>query len=147
MALHAINLAIKNIHRVSPFHVVSLDAVKAFDKMWRDGLFYKLMHKIDVFMWRLLYIYYKQSYVIVNIDGVRSEKIKTSEGVKQGGVLSPHLFNFFMNDLLEQGCALNVDALLGKVNVSILAYCDDIIFTVCASGNLNLILKNPYIIA
>ena len=29
----------------TPCHVVSLDAEKAFDKVWRDGLFHKLKEK------------------------------------------------------------------------------------------------------
>ncbi|CAF1123171.1 unnamed protein product, partial [Brachionus calyciflorus] len=30
----------------SKIHLISLDATKAFDKLWRDGLFYKLIGKI-----------------------------------------------------------------------------------------------------
>jgi hypothetical protein len=31
----------------SSCYIVSLDAEKAFDRVWRDGLLYKLMDKID----------------------------------------------------------------------------------------------------
>ena len=31
----------------SNMHIVSLDASKAFDKLWRNGLFYKLIRKVD----------------------------------------------------------------------------------------------------
>ena len=30
------------------------------------------------------------------------KKIKTNDGVKQGGILSGYLFNFYMNSLLEE---------------------------------------------
>ena len=37
--------------------IASLDAEKTFDKTWRDGLFYKLLSKMDNLMWYLLKIY------------------------------------------------------------------------------------------
>ena len=69
-------------------HVVSLDAAKAFDKLWRDGLFYKLISWTEAPIWRLLYHYYAVSCVVVDVDGARSEVFKISEGMKQGGVLA-----------------------------------------------------------
>jgi hypothetical protein len=47
--------------------------------------------------------------------------------VKQGGILSPFLFNFYTNDLLESITKQNIGAQIGKLNVAIIAYCDDII--------------------
>ena len=76
---------------------MSLDATKAFDKLWRAGLFYKLYDRINISLWRAIVSYYKQSKIIVKIQNERSDEYRTNEGVKQGGVLSPHLFNFFIN--------------------------------------------------
>ena len=59
---------------------------------------------------------------MVSVDGVRSNVFKTSEGIKQGGILSPFLFNFFMDSLICEIKDLQVGALLGKSNISILAY-------------------------
>ncbi len=56
----------------------------------------------------------------------RSDKFKINEGVKQGGILSSLLFNFFMDGLLSSLLELNVGALMDGVNTSALAYCDDI---------------------
>ena len=36
----------------------ALDAEKAFDKLWRDGLFFKLINKIDKLSWITLRRYY-----------------------------------------------------------------------------------------
>ena len=81
-------------------HSVSLDASKAFDKLWRNGLFFKLMNHKDPLIWRILYKYYKFSYIIVKVEGFITEPFLTSKGVKQGGILSPFLFNFFLDELL-----------------------------------------------
>ena len=111
----------------SNYHVVSLNASKAFDKLWRSGLFYKLIEWTDSSTWRLLHNYYSKSFVSVVVDGVQSGIFRTREGVKQGGILSPDLFNFFMDKLLDECMSLGVGALLGKLNTSALAYCDDFI--------------------
>jgi len=108
-------------------HVVSLDAAKAFDKLWRDGLFEKLKPVTDPCTWRLLHRYYEESFAVVGLEGFRSDKFKINEGVKQGGILSSFLFNFFMDGLLSSLLELNVGALVGSVNTSALAYCDDIL--------------------
>ncbi|RMZ97017.1 hypothetical protein BpHYR1_025830 [Brachionus plicatilis] len=42
----------------SKLHLVRLDASKAFDKMWSDEPFYKLLNKIPNELWRLNYNYY-----------------------------------------------------------------------------------------
>ena len=66
-------------------HVVSLDAAKAFDKLWRDGLFYKLKDITEPAVWRVLRNYYSVSHVTVCYSGLESDIFQTNEGVKQGG--------------------------------------------------------------
>ena len=122
-------------------HIVSLDASKAFDKLWRDGLFFKLKDSCSPMIWRILYCYYKNSKIIVSMDNQRGQVICTTEGVKQGGVLSPFLFNFFMNDLLNSCTNLKIGAFIGKNNVSILAYCDDILLLSPSAGHMEILLS------
>ena len=95
-------------HGKSAIHVACLDATKAFDKLWRGGLFYKLIPKIEWKLWRSIVAYYKQSKIIVKINNQRSNIYRTNQGCKQGGILSPYLFNFFVNDLLEEIIQLNI---------------------------------------
>ncbi|CAF0857609.1 unnamed protein product [Brachionus calyciflorus] len=114
-------------HGGSKVHLISLDATKAFDRLWRDGLFYKLIGKIPKELWRILYLYYKNSKIKVKLNGIVSESVSTYEGVKQGGVLSPYLFNFFINNLITSCIEKNIGAKIDKFLVPIIAYCDDII--------------------
>jgi hypothetical protein len=123
----------------SEIKIVSLDATKAFDKLWRAGLFYKLYNKIDLWIWRSLVSYYEKSGIIVKIGKEKSKVVKTTQGVKQGGVLSAYLFNFFINELIEECLKLGIGAKIGNHNVSIVAYCDDILLispTVCHMNRL-----------
>ena len=79
--------------------IASLDAEKAFDKVWRDGLFFKLVNKLDLTHWVILKKYYDQSKGAITLsDLTLSELIEINCGVKQGGILSPYLFNIFIND-------------------------------------------------
>ena len=82
-------------------YVASLDAEKAFDSLWRDGLFYKLIGIVSDYAWRTLVNYYSQSRACVRLDGQLSDTFHISGGVKQGGILSPFLFNFFIDDLID----------------------------------------------
>ena len=85
--------------------------------------------------------YYASSTAIVSVDGVRSSAFITSEGVKQGGILSPFLFNFFMDSLIHECKELGIGALLGKSNVSILAYCDDLALISPSAGHMRRLLE------
>ena len=74
----------------------------------------------------LLRIYYDtlQSKILNNRE--LSKLFKLWRGVKQGGVLSGSLFNFFINDLIELCCNANIGASFMELVVCILVFCDDI---------------------
>ena len=69
-----------------------MDAEKAFDSLWRDGLFHKLINRIPDNAWRTLVNYYRQSRACVRLGGSHSDIFNIYGGVKQGGILSPFLF-------------------------------------------------------
>ena len=59
-----------------------------------------------------------------------NEKImKINSGVKQGGIISPALFNYFIHELIEEILALDGGCKVGDSNTTILAYYDDIILS------------------
>ncbi|CAF0768461.1 unnamed protein product [Brachionus calyciflorus] len=124
----------------SEIKLASLDATKAFDKLWRAGLFKKLYSKIDIWIWRSIMSYYNKSKIIVKINQMKSNIYQSTEGVKQGGKLSAYLFNFFISDMLEESLKLNIGAKIGQTNVSIIAYCDDILILSPSTTYLNKLL-------
>ena len=95
----SVRFFMKNGSRV---HCVALDAAKAFDKVLHSGLFYKMISKgvATVFVKILMYWYsHLQSAVLWN--SVLGECFKVSSGVRQGGVLSPYLFAFYIDDIID----------------------------------------------
>jgi hypothetical protein len=125
----------------SPLFIISLDASKAFDKLWRGGLFFKLIGKMEPRFWRVLYNYYLRSKIIVKYNNQKSNSIQISEGVKQGGILSPFLFNFFLDGLLANCLDKNIGAKIGETNLSIIGYCDDLLLMSTNPKHLELLLN------
>jgi hypothetical protein len=92
---------IKYIEEKKHIFAVSLDAVKAFDKVWREALFYKLKKlKININLIILLRIYYDKLASKIKLGSFLSVLFKLLRGLKQGGVLSGALFNTFIDDLI-----------------------------------------------
>ena len=80
-----------------------LDVKKAYDTVWRDGLWVKLWGLgIRGKMWRVIKRMYEASRSAVLLDGERSASFSVAQGVAQGCSLSPILFSVFINDLLKE---------------------------------------------
>ena len=88
--------------RGSPLYVCSLDAEKCFDSIWHSGLFYKLINTMPDIQWLFLYNWYSNSYVHVRWGNKLSNRFKITKGMKQGSILSPQMFNKFINDILTK---------------------------------------------
>jgi hypothetical protein len=109
-----------------PLYIASLDSEKAYDSIWRDGLFFKLMNAIDPQFWLILRDYYSKSDGVFKINGVTDNDIvKITRGVKQGGVISPKLFNFFINELIETIEKSGYGGRILEQNIPIMGFCDD----------------------
>jgi endonuclease/exonuclease/phosphatase family metal-dependent hydrolase len=92
--------------------LVTLDLEKAFDSVWHDGLLHKLSElKTPLPLLGIIssYLNERQSFVVV--EGKSSSKFTVPAGVPQGSILSPHLFNIFINDIpLPKGCEIAIYA-------------------------------------
>ena len=121
--------------------IVSLDAEKAFDKVWRDALFYKIIKKMDQTLWYILKIYYDSSQGAIDLgSGILSELFPINVGVKQGGILSPPLFENKIDELIYACIKENIGARINNINVSIIVYADDIILLSPVDSHLQRLL-------
>ena len=133
-----------NLYRAhsSPVFICFLDSSKAFDKINHWALFAKLIARnVPLFVVRLLLYWYRNQTLSVLWDGVRSDSFKTSNGVKQGGVLSPLLVNIYIMDdlsiLLNQsgiGCHVN-DSIINHI-----MYADDMCLLAPCSADIDQLL-------
>ena len=88
--------------------ICSLDTEKCFNSIWHEGLFYKLLDILPKFHWLFLYRWYQSMKCVVRWDGTHSQCFRVLRGTKQGSILSPTIFNIFINDLLVELSASGV---------------------------------------
>jgi hypothetical protein len=88
-------------HKDSKAYAVYLDFSKAFDKVNRTKLLYKLMFNVEPEIWILIKNYYENLLIFVQDNkGQISGPFSSTVGVKQGGPASPDLFNDYINKLI-----------------------------------------------
>ena len=108
-------------------YVTMLDASKAFDKVNHSKLFTKLIDwGCPSFIVRILYYWYSTLKFTVRWCCSFPEFVTVSNGVKQGGILSPHLLNIYMDDLSVNLNKLQIFCLYAGTIMNHMMYADDL---------------------
>ncbi|CAG2219895.1 unnamed protein product [Mytilus edulis] len=114
------------LERNSIVYAIFLDNEKAFDRVWQDGLLYKLNQiGIQGKLWNLIYMSYKTATAHVQHSGLTSQVFRIEQGVGQGRVLSAWLFSVFINDLICELLSTHCGLLVGPISIPTILLADD----------------------
>lgn len=128
-----------------PLFVATLDTQKAFDVVHHNMLMKKLHEQgIGSHMWTIIRSMYSGLTAKVKWEGDTSSTFRICQGVRQGGILSTHLYKTYINDLLlelEDRC-LGIS--IGTTYVGCPTCADDVLLMTNDSGELQTMLSIAY---
>ena len=121
--------------------VTFLDASKAYDKIDHWLLYDKLLHNdVPVFIVKILVYWYSHQEMFIRWGNSCSNKFYVTNGVKQGGILSPALFNVYMNNLSVTLNQSGIGGFLGESLVNHICYADDLCLIALSSSGMQHLL-------
>ena len=114
---------------------------KAFDRVSLVLLLTKLRErKMNPLVLRCLIYTYCNQKVCINWNGAKSTLFSATNGMKQCGVLSPRLFNVYLNKLLSKLRENGLGCHIKGQFVGIFIYADDIIILAPSHSSIQAIL-------
>ena len=105
-------------------------ASKAFDRVKHWTLFKKLIDRgTPLIFVRIIMKWYTTQKACVRCGSALSDSFLITNGVRQGGILSPLFFNVYMDCLSESLCNTQTGCNVGGVMINHLMYADDLVIT------------------
>ena len=122
--------------------VCFLDASKAFDRVNHRTLFKNLSERgVPVYILRILMYWYHNQTTCIKWGDLLSTKFKVTNGVREGGILSPYLFNVYVDELSEQLKMCNVGCSMNGHLINHIMYADDLVLISPSSAGLCQLLR------
>ena len=104
-----------------------LDAAKAFDRVSHWTLFSKLIQRnIPLVIVRIISFWYQTQTMCIKWGKFNSMYFNVSNGVRQGGVLSPKLFAIYIDDLSQDLATCKSGCYINEQCMNHVMYADDI---------------------
>jgi len=112
----------------SPVFACFLDAKKAFDRVNHWTMLKILLQRdVPLYIAKILCYWFRTQNFIVKWGNCLSEPYKCINGIRQGGQLSPLLYNVYTNELNALLNNSRVGCYIGDVCVNSISYADDMV--------------------
>jgi len=126
----------------SPVYLCFLDARKAFDRVNHWTLLKNLIEKgVPIHIVKLLLYWYRTQKVIIKWGKSVSDSFTTSNGIKQGGLLSPFLFNIYVDCINEALADSGIGCRVGETCMNTISYADDMVLMTPHAGSLQMLVN------
>ena len=127
----------------SSVHCAAIDLSMAFDKINYKLLINKLIRAyIPIPIIRMLTFMFEKTFVKVCFGGYTGDEWKVGNGVRQGGILSSLLFNFYIDEVICSISSLDVGCNLEFSRTNIIVYADDILLMAPTASGLQLLIDS-----
>ena len=119
-----------------------MDASKAFDRVNHHRLFEKLDKRgIPGYILRIIVFWYENQTMAVRWGNLISNSFQVSNGVRQGGILSPYLFNMYMDELSARLNNLKIGCSIDDLFINHLMYADDLVLISPSTRGLSRLIE------
>ena len=118
----------KHIQHQKDLYHNFIDFKKAFDRVWHDGLWKVLRDfNVDGRLVELIQALYENSSSAVLLNNQQGEFFRTTVGVRQGCLLSPVLFNIYLEKIMQETLSNHLTSIsIGGRPICNLRFADDI---------------------
>ena len=133
-------------HRKLSTYVAFVDLEKAFDRIDRTLLYYKLRNMgFGGKIYQAVKTIYQKCSARININDYLTNNFSSEFGVRQGDSLSPTLFGLFINDLAtdlnNSGNGINIE---NDLSVKVLMFADDLAILSESEQDLQNMIQSLY---
>ena len=142
-ALHSARCVVEHyINNGTTVSLCALDLSKAFDRINHYGLYIKLMYKcVPIQLLQVVENWFAISVTCVKWQNHFSHFFKLNAGIRQGGVLSPSLFNIYIDNIASVISKCGVGCHLRNASLAVLIYADDILLLAPSVSSLQLLVN------
>jgi hypothetical protein len=125
-----------------PFCIALLDVKSAFDVVVLKILMRKAyLFGIDLSTWLIIDKLHRNTRSVVKWNNQISQEFHSSQGVKQGGLLSADFYKLYLEDLLNTLYQSKIGCTIGSINVNAVACADDVALTSEIPYDLQILLN------
>ena len=122
----------------SPVFLCFVDIKSAFDRVSYWGLFNKLLDRgVPLSLVLMLEFWFSHQMLFIRWGSVTSHSFNMRNGIRQGSILSPYLFNLYVDDMNKRLNSAGIGCYIGNEAANNFAYADDLVILAPCAAALN----------